>query len=191
MSNSLITRRSALVATLSTALIADASAQTGGEAVDPALEQHRHDFAFLVGRWNVSHHRLKSRLTNCTEWDDFRGTSELWLTLNGFGTIDDNWLDLPAGAYRAMGMRAFNPETRQWSIWWLDERAQTIDPPVRGSFRGNVGEFVGDDTLRGHPIRVRFRWTEIDTPTPKWEQAFSPDGGATWEVNWRMEFSRA
>ena len=62
---------------------------------------------------------------------------------------------------------------------------------MRGSFSGNVGQFEGDDTLRGQPIRVRFRWTEIDTPTPKWEQAYSPDGGKTWETNWVMHFTRA
>ena len=32
----------------------------------------------------------------------------------------------------------------------------------------------------------------MDTPaSAHWEQAFSPDGGKTWEVNWVMEFSRA
>ena len=36
----------------------------------------------------------------------------------------------------------------------------------------------------------------IDSPNPtpgtaaRWEQAFSADGGATWEVNWVMEFTR-
>jgi hypothetical protein len=194
VSDSTITRRSALVTTLFAALIANASqalAQTGGSGMDAALEQHRHDFDWLVGRWNVQHHRLKSRLTGSTEWEDFRGTSELWLTLNGFGTIDDNWIDIPSGAYRAMGIRAFNPETRQWSIWWLDERSQTIDPPVRGHFESGAGEFTGDDVLRGQPIKVRFRWTDIYSPHPHWEQAFSADGGATWEVNWQMEFTRA
>lgn len=189
----IITRRTALAAALFTvgACAPRAHAQPGETHMDATLEQHRHDWDWLAGRWNVQHRRLNSRLTGETQWTEFRGACAMVPTLNGFGNMGDNWLDLPSGAYRAMGIRAFNPETRQWSIWWLDERVQTIDPPVRGGFANGVGTFTGDDTLRGQPIIVRFRWTDIATPHPHWEQAFSPDGGATWEVNWWMEFSRA
>jgi hypothetical protein len=30
----------------------------------------------------------------------------------------------------------------------------------------------------------------VDTPAPRWEQAFSADGGETWETNWVMEFAQ-
>jgi hypothetical protein len=111
-------------------------------------------------------------------------------TLNGFGNMDDNWLDLPSGAYRAMGVRAFNPETRLWSIWWFDERSHVIEPPVRGGFADGVGRFEGDDTFNGQPIRVYFQWSDITANSARWEQAFSTDGGESWEVNWVMEFRR-
>lgn len=155
------------------------------------LERHRHDWDWLIGSWTVRHHRLKARLAGSTDWDSFDGSCTMIPTLNGFGNMDDNWLDLPAGAYRAMSIRAFNPETRLWSIWWLDERSQSIDPPVRGGFENGAGHFEGDDTFNGHAIRVHFQWSDITTSRPRWEQAFSADGGATWEMNWRMEFSRA
>lgn len=158
---------------------------------DLDLERHRHDWDWLVGSWNVRHHRLKERLACSTEWVEFDGTCTMIPTLNGLGNMDDNWLDMPTGAYRAMGIRAFNPETRLWSIWWFDERMQTIDPPVRGGFENGVGTFVGDDTLRGMPIIVRFQWSEITATSARWEQAFSPDSGETWEVNWWMRFMRA
>jgi hypothetical protein len=152
----------------------------------------RGDFDFLVGSWTVRHHRLKERLTGNTEWEHFSGTSTLWLTLDGLGTIDDNLLELPSGTYRAMGIRAFNPEDGKWSIWWLDARnVGVLDPPVRGGFKDGVGVFEGDDVLRGKPIRVRYTWSDITARTAHWEQAFSPDGGRTWEVNWRMDFTRA
>ena len=52
------------------------------------------------------------------------------------------------------------------------------------------------DTWRGHdaavrPILVRFIWSGVTTATPRWEQAFSDDGGRTWETNWVMDFTRA
>lgn len=167
-----------------------AAAQT--PATGAELDAHRRDFAWLVGSWNVRHHRLKGRLVNSTEWEDFNGTSQLWLTLDGLGTVDDNVLEIPSGTYRALGIRAFDPTTRQWAIWWLDGRSPAnIDAPVRGGFENGVGEFVADDTLNGRPIRVRFRWSEITANSARWEQAFSPDAGASWEVNWVMHFTRA
>ena len=98
----------------------------------------------------------------------------------------------PGGAYRAMAVRGFDVQTRQWSIWWFDERyPQSLGEPVRGGFRDGVGEFIGDDTLRGQPIKARFRWTEIAANSARWEQAFSDDEGETWETNWVMEFTPA
>jgi hypothetical protein len=151
-----------------------------------------HDWDFLVGRWTVKHRRLKARLAGSTEWEEFNGTSVLKLTLDGAGTFDENVIELPSGTYQAVGIRAYDPKTSQWSIWWLDERYPTaIDPPVRGAFKDGVGTFMGDDTLNGRPIKVRFLWSRITADSAHWEQAFSPDGGATWETNWLMDFKRA
>ena len=38
---------------------------------------------------------------------------------------------------------------------------------------------------------VRFVWSKITANSAHWEQAFSADGGATWETNWHMDFARA
>ena len=139
------------------------------------------------------HRRLNGRLVGSHDWQEFEGTSELILTMNGQGTFDDNWLDLPGGAYRAMTMRAYDPTTQTWSIWWLDARDPhaPLDPPVNGSFKDGVGTFECDSTLNDKPIRVRYRWSRTDTASPRWEQSFSPDGGKSWEVNWEMDFTRA
>lgn len=101
-----------------------------------------------------------------------------------------NVLESPSGPYRAMSIRAFDAKTGQWSIWWLDARTLRIDPPVRGGFKDGVGIFLGDDTLDGRPIKVRFRWSQITPTSAHWEQALSPDDGATWETNWLMDLTR-
>ena len=40
------------------------------------------------------------------------------------------------------------------------------------------------------PIRVRFTWSKMTPASAHWEQAFSPDGGKTWETNWIMDMQR-
>lgn len=161
-----------------------------GAARAAAPSDHADDWRWLLGNWDVHHRRLKERLVGDTRWEEFGGKSAMWLTMAGLGTIDDNLMELPGGAYRGLGIRAFDPATGRWGIWWLDGRSGRIDPPVWGGFEGDGGSFLGRDTLRGRPILMRFRWHDIHGPRPWWEQAFSPDEGATWEVNWRNWFTR-
>ena len=150
-----------------------------------------HDFDFFHGRWTVHHRRLKDRLVGCAQWEVFGGTTCVQPLLGGAGNVDDNVLDLPAGAYRAATLRSFDPATRQWAIWWLDGRhPHTLDAPMVGRFENGIGTFFADETFRGQPIRVRFLWSNITPATARWEQAFSPDGGKTWETNWLMDFTR-
>ena len=182
----LFTRRGAICTTL--AATAAVAMSPGAEAATGAPG----DWAFLVGNWKVRHRKLRARLAGSTDWDLFDGTCVNWAVLGGAGNMDDNVLDTPAGAYRGLGVRAFDPASGLWSIWWLDSRFPTkIDVPVRGTFRDGVGTFVGDDIFQGKPIKMRFMWSRITATTARWEQAFSPDGGATWETNWTMEFTRA
>ena len=59
-----------------------------------------------------------------------------------------------------------------------------------GKFEYGRGSFAGDDTDGGRPVKVLFDWSGTDTETPRWSQAFSYEGGDSWETNWVMEFRR-
>jgi hypothetical protein len=149
------------------------------------------DFDFWMGEWTVHNRRLRERLAGSDEWEEFEARSSAWKILDGFGNADEFRTDY-AGGFVGMSFRFFDPTTRQWSIYWADSRRPGfLDPPVIGSFSGGTGAFEGDDAFDGRPIRVRFIWSRVDTPTPRWEQAFSEDGGETWEPNWVMDFTRA
>lgn len=157
----------------------------------PMSQDPVHDFDWLFGSWRVRHRRLKERLSNNTEWVEFDGTCVCQPLMGGTSNVDDNVLNLLEGSYRAVGLRAFNAKTNTWAIWWLDSRnPHLLEVPVVGGFKDGVGTFIADDTLRDRPIKVRFQWSKITRISARWEQAFSPDGGRTWEVNWMMEFSR-
>lgn len=150
----------------------------------------RHAFAFQTGAWSVRHRKLRERFVGSDDWITFDGACRAWEVLGGDGNVEDNFLDDPGGAYRAAAFRRRNPANGEWSISWFDARRHSLDPPVVGRFENGVGRFYGDDHLDGHPIKVRFVWSDIGPRSARWEQAFSPDGGQTWEVNWVMQFQR-
>jgi hypothetical protein len=152
-----------------------------------------HDFDFLVGHWRVHHRKLKSRLANSHEWVEFEGTLASQPLMAGYANVDDDVFEAPEGTYRGVAPRTFDAKSQLWSIWWFDSRMPTapVDPPVRGRFHNGVGTFYADDTLNGKPIRIRFIWSKITATSCHWEQAFSPDGGKTWETNWLQDLERA
>ena len=151
-----------------------------------------HDFDFLFGEWRVHSRRLKERLTGSKDWEEFDGTIVCRKYMDGWANVDDTVFRTPQGIYRGVAPRAYDPKTGQWAIWWIDGRNPfgAVDPPVKGRFVNGVGTFLADDTLRGKPIKVRFTWSHITKTTARWEQAFSPDGGKTWEVNWEQRLER-
>ncbi len=150
----------------------------------------RHDFDFWIGTWRQHHRRLKERLAGCDEWDEFESTSIALPILDGLGNVDElrtDWGDGLVGA----SIRLFDGSSRTWSIYWTDtRRSGPLEPPVIGSFSGDVGVFECEDVVDGRPIPVRYTWSRTSTPTPHWEQAFSEDGGDTWETNWITDSTR-
>jgi hypothetical protein len=140
-----------------------------------------------MGRWRIHNRRLRERLKGSTTWDEFEATSFARPILGGAGNEDD-FVTAWGGGFIGMTFRFYDPASRRWSIYWADSRHGVLEPPVIGGFTGDTGIFEGTDTFEGRPIRVRFRWTR--GVSPRWEQAFSDDGGATWETNWVMEMTR-
>jgi len=168
-----------------------ATAAAAVEAVQTRAPGAPSDFDFLHGAWRVAHRKLKARLVGSTDWWEFEGTTVCQPILGGFGNMDDNVLDQPGDPYRAVTVRAYDRKAEIWRIWWVDGRASDhLDPPMVGGFKDGTGLFLADDVLDGKPIKVRFLWTHEGRNRAEWRQAFSPDGGRTWEENWVMRFTR-
>jgi hypothetical protein len=146
----------------------------------------------MIGCWRVHHRELKERLANNHEWVEFGGTLVAQKLMGGYAVVDDDAFELPSASFRGVGLSAFDAKSQQWSTWGLDTRSPQgpLDPPLRGSFHDGVGTFNADDTFQGKPIRVRVIWSKITPRSAHWEQAFSPDGGTTWETNWISDFTR-
>jgi hypothetical protein len=150
----------------------------------------RNDFDFLIGTWKVNHRRLRERLKGSTEWEEFEGDTVDRKILNGLGNMDENLIHQKTGPVHAISLRVFNPLSQEWSIYWSTDITGTLDVPMIGGFKDGVGEFYSQVIFEGQHIYNRFIWSKITTISCQWEQAFSVDGGRTWETNWIMEFSR-
>ena len=151
-----------------------------------------HDFDFLMGRWHVRNRRLVERLAGLDEWDEFESKAAARPLPGGLGN-EDVFCTEYGGGFVGMSFRFFDPETELWSIYWADSRRPgLLDPPVLGSLRRRRrGSSRATTRTTATPIRVRFTWSGAGTDTPRWEQAFSDDGGESWETNWIMDFTRA
>ena len=149
------------------------------------------DFDFLPGRWRVANRKLVNTLDPaCTEWTEFEATSEARAILGGLGNIDH--FRAEGEDYEGFSLRLFDPEDDVWRVWWSSTaRPGRLDPPVEGRFGGDGrARFECDDVLEGVPIRVRFDWSDITDASARWEQAFSFDGGDSWQSNWVMLLTR-
>jgi hypothetical protein len=148
----------------------------------------RHAFDFNTGDWLVANRRLKQRGVGSDDWDVFPSTERASLMLGGMCSIDES--HFPTKGFSGMTFRLYSPEHDRWSIWWITDKDGVLQPPVHGRFDGPRGTFAGDDMDDGKPVKVLFDWRTDDPDKPRWSQAFSYDGGKTWETNWIMEFRR-
>lgn len=148
-----------------------------------------HDFDFLTGSWDVHNRRLVKPLTGSDEWDEFPGRSVARPIFSGAGNMDE--IDFPTRGWSGLTVRLHDPVRDEWSLFWVSSRRSVVDPPVIGRFVDGRGEFFGDDSHEGQPVRVRYIWSDITSSSARWEQAFSTDGGQSWETNWRMDLRRA
>lgn len=145
------------------------------------------DFDFLVGKWKMHNRRLNKRLEDCKEWTEFESSDENWKILSGTADMDTySTTEMPGQEgklFEGLTLRLFNPKTRLWSLYWVASNVGVMDPPVVGSFEGNIGKFYCKDVFQGKPIFVIFVWDKTDKDNPVWSQAFSPDNGRIWEWN--------
>jgi hypothetical protein len=149
---------------------------------------HAHDFDFYVGIWKIHNRRLRKALAGSEEWYEFEATSTARPVLGGLGNFDE--FEAPSEGISGLTLRLFDPERDEWLLYWASSRGGPMGAPQVGRFDGDRGEFYADDVYEGQPIRVVYVWSEITENTARWEQAFSVDGGQTWETNWIMESTK-
>ncbi|HEY0876115.1 MAG TPA: hypothetical protein VGD94_21745 [Vicinamibacterales bacterium] len=149
-----------------------------------SAEGGQHGFDFEIGTWKTQLSRLTNPLSGSSTWVEYKGTSVVRKIWDGRANLVELKVKGPVGEIEGLSLRLYNPQSRQWSLHYASSRNGTLVPPVIGEFRNGRGEFYGQDTLNGRAILVRFVISDITPKSCRFEQAFSDDGGKTWEVNW-------
>ncbi len=149
------------------------------------------DFDFLTGYWKVRSLYRKVGLRGAKEWVEFEGRSEVKPLRNGLGNVGHYSGMRDGKRIQETTLRVFNPASGNWSVFQNDApRVRVSKEPVVGKFSGEKGEFFGNSDVRGRTLRCRLTWIRADNRSPRCEQAFSEDGGRTWETNWIMTLTR-
>jgi len=144
----------------------------------------RHDFDFEIGTWQTHVSRLEKPLSGSQSWLDLDGTSVVRKVMDGRANLVELDVTGSSGTIAGVSLRLYNPDTRQWSLNYASLRSGTLTAPVVGGFKDGRGEFFGLDTVDSKPVFVRFVIACATSDTCRFEQAFSDDGGKSWEANW-------
>jgi hypothetical protein len=143
-----------------------------------------HDFDFEIGTWKTHVSRLVKPLTGSTTWVELEGTSVVRRLLGGQANLVELDISGSSGRIQGLSLRLYEPTSRQWTIRFASAADGELGLPTIGTFRNGRGEFYNEETFGGRAILVRNVWSEISAERCRFEQAFSDDGGKTWEVNW-------
>ena len=142
------------------------------------------DFDFEIGTWKTHLKRLQKPLSGSTVWVEYEGTTVVRKVWDGRANLVELVAEGPAGRFEGLSLRLYDPETRQWSLNFANARGGGMAAPTIGGFKNGRGEFYNQETYNGRAIFVRFVISDITANSCRFEQAFSEDGGKTWEVNW-------
>ena len=148
------------------------------------------DFNFEFGAWKAHISRRVKPLTGSTNWVEYDGTSVVRKVWNGKANLGELDVSGQAGRIEGLSLRTYNPQSRQWHISWVNSADGTVGVPMIGGFKNSRGEFYNQEPFNGRAIFVRFIFSDITANSFQLEQAFSDDGGKTWEPNWIAKFSR-
>ncbi len=149
-----------------------------------AVRDGQHDFDFEIGKWHTHLWRLEHPLSHSNSWVEYWGTTEVRKVWNGRANLVELDVKGPAGHIEALSLRLYNPQSHQWGLNFASSAAGSMSPPTIGAFKDGRGEFYDQETFNGRAILVRFVISDIKPDSCRFEQAFSEDGGKTWEVNW-------
>jgi hypothetical protein len=161
--------------------------QAAAQAKTPPLATtaQQHGFDWQLGNWDIEMSRLLHPLTGSKTWTPLNGTvavRKLWGGRANLAEIETRGV---CGQLQFLALRLYNPQSQQWNLMFAHSNDGVLNTPALvGEFKDSRGVFYDQEPYQGRAILVRFTFLSRDADSSRDEQAFSADGGKTWEVNW-------
>ncbi len=162
-----------------------------GPAAAAAPGDGSHDFDFDLGTWQTHSSRLMHPLSGARDWVDMDGVTVVTPIWGGRANLAEYRAEGAAGVTELLALRLYNPVSHQWSIDFATPGGGSLGlVPGIGEFRNGRVDFYDQERIGGRAVLVRFSLWAVTPPEARSEQAFSADGGHSWEVNWKTRYTR-
>jgi hypothetical protein len=167
-------------------------ATDAGAQLQTIARDGSHDFDFDFGTWQTHSSRLLHPLTGSHDWVEMDGVTVVSRIWSGRANLAEYRAVGPTGVVELLALRVYNPNSHQWSINFATPNVGALGAvPGVGEFRDGRVDFYDQETINGRAVLVRFSIWGVTAEEARSEQAFSADGGKTWEVNWITRYTRA
>jgi hypothetical protein len=155
-----------------------------------AITAKQHEFDFDLGTWKMRSTRLLHPLTGSHAWVEMNGRAVVNKVWGGRANLAEYDASGAGGHVTLLALRWFNPTTAEWNLDFATPQVGTLGVPGVGTFKDGRADFYDYERISGRSVLVRFSIWKITDDTAQSEQAFSEDGGKTWEVNWINKYTR-
>ncbi len=128
-------------------------------------------FDFWLGEWNAV-------------WDGGRGTNRVEMAFDGKVVMEN----FTAPDLIGMSVSCYDPERNLWCQTWVDNTGSYLD--FTGGFEDGEMILARDAVVNGERCKQRMVWSNIEARQFDWSWERSDDGGVTWQIRWRIKYTR-
>ena len=140
-------------------------------------------FDFWVGDWEATWDEGEGKIG--------KGTNSIRKVLDE-KVIEENFVILEGQSkgFKGTSISVYQPQTDTWKQSWADNNGGFYY--FKGKFDGNKRIFQTDvfDTQNGNKFTQRMVFYDIKKQSMTWDWEASNDGGETWTLNWRINYTR-
>ena len=136
-------------------------------------------FDFWVGEWDLTWTNADGKID--------KGTNRITKILDG-KVIQENFSDA-TGAFKGISISVYNQAKKTWHQAWADNQGGYYD--FEGAVDGKKRIFrTRMKEVNGEKVIQRMVFYNINTTSLTWDWEMSKDGGVTWQLQWRINYSK-